>query len=121
MRKNSSDAPSTASSVGAQMIGAEDWTEVTFDASHQLYGDVHGHTWFVRVFWLAVPYRDARVMHQKLDEIVRVGFDHRTLETVLDDASNLGVAKAIAALMSDLTEIWVWRMGRVPCGVRLRL
>lgn len=101
----------------------DEWVDGTFDAAHQRpYGDrVHGHTWFVRVFWNSDG-RDARAMQVSLDTILLHGFDHRLLDEVADlEPSNAGVAKAVATLMGDLiTEVWVWRKGRVACGCRLR-
>ncbi len=96
-----------------------DWTWSSFDAAHkgEYAEQLHGHTWFVKVYWPAHPPKDARFMHERLNQYLEAAFDHRCLDDVIDDPTNYGVAKAVAQLMGDdVKKIEVWREGRVPCG-----
>ena len=102
---------------------ALDFTDSSFDAAHkgEYAEQVHGHTWFVRVFWPAHPPKDARFMHARLRQYLEAAFDHRLLDDVCEP-TNYGVAKAIAQLMGDdIKRIVVWREGGVPCGAELTL
>ena len=106
------------------MSGDLDFTEASFDAAHKgEYADqVHGHTWFVRIFWPAEPPKDARFMHARLRQYLEAAFDHRMLDDVIPDPTNYGVAKALSGLMGDdIKIIEVWRAGSVPCGARIEL
>jgi 6-pyruvoyl-tetrahydropterin synthase len=77
----------------------------------------HGHTWFVRIYWPSSPPKDARFMQARLKQYLEAAFDHRMLDDVIDDPTNIGVARAIWQLMGDdLKRIQVWRSGNCPCG-----
>jgi 6-pyruvoyl-tetrahydropterin synthase len=96
-----------------------DYTEASFDAAHkgEYAEQVHGHTWFVRIYWPSSPPKDARFMQARLKQYLEAAFDHRMLDDVIDDPTNIGVARAIWQLMGDdLKRIQVWRSGNCPCG-----
>jgi 6-pyruvoyl-tetrahydropterin synthase len=104
-------------------VSALDFTDSSFDAAHkgEYAEQVHGHTWFVRVFWPASPPKDARFMNARLRQYLEAAFDHRLLDDVCEP-TNYGVAKAIAQLMGDdIKRIDVWRKGAVPCGTTITL
>jgi 6-pyruvoyl-tetrahydropterin synthase len=104
------------------MMTELDYTESSFDAAHkgEYAQQIHGHTWFVRIFWPASPPKDARFMHSRLRQYLEAAFDHRMLDDVIEDPTNIGVARAIWQLMGDdLQRIQVWRGGACPCGATI--
>ena len=98
-----------------------DFTEATFDAAHAAFGNpVHGHTWFVRVYWDIAAARDAQVVHTKLSTILDAWHHTNLNDQEGLDPTNSGVASAILHLMGDFIKgVRVWRAGRVPCGAEI--
>lgn len=96
-----------------------DFTETVFSASHRgdFAEELHGHTFYVRVYWPAEPCRDAREVHAALVRVLDA-FDHSTLDGKVEP-TNYGVCKAIASRLTGLSKVEVWRDGRVPCGAQL--
>jgi len=93
------------------------FTSSSFDASHrgQFADEVHGHTWFVEIGWETVGGGiDAREMHRRLNECLDQ-WDHKVLDGLVEP-TNEGVALAISEQIAGLSEVTVWRKGRVPCG-----
>ncbi len=91
------------------------FTSSSFDASHrgQFADEVHGHTWFVEIGWTG-ELVDARIMHRRLNDCLDQ-WDHKMLDGLVEPTSE-GVARAISEQIAGLSEVTVWRKGRVPCG-----
>lgn len=105
--------------AGGQDFGHVEWAESTFDAIHTgPFGEaLHGHTWFVRIYWPAQPLKDARWMLAQLETVLAQNFDHTSIDW-LGHPSNYDVAKAIGERLTEVSAVEVWRGGRVPCGAR---
>lgn len=96
----------------------EDSTEATFCADHNdvMSGKRHGHTWRVEIFWAAEPFRDARILHAWLTNLLDQ-WDCKSLEEQgVKPATNFGLASTILRLGPQLTRVRVSRGGRVPCS-----
>lgn len=93
-----------------------DYTDAVFDAAHKgEYADeFHGHTWNVRVFWMAIDRIDARLINAKLKDVLSE-WDHKTLDGKVDP-TNYGVALAVLEKINEIVKVKVWRGGVVPCG-----
>ena len=100
----------------------EDFTEADFCANHNdvVSGEPHGHTWRVRIYWAAEPFRDARILHAWLTSLLGQ-WDCKSLEEQgIQPTTNFGLASAIVRLGPQLTRVKVFRGGRVPCGSEAR-
>ena len=73
-------------------------------ASHRdpTTGQLHGHTWEVTVWWPGKPYRDARVLQEKL-RVILGAWDHTVLPDEL--ASGEALAEALGRLIGDCSEV----------------
>lgn len=91
------------------------FTSSSFDASHrgQFADEIHGHTWFVEIGWTG-ELVDARIMNRRLNDCLDQ-WDHKMLDGLVEP-TNEGVALAISQQIAGLSEVTVWRKGRVPCG-----
>jgi 6-pyruvoyl-tetrahydropterin synthase len=99
-----------------------DFTRASFDAAHkgEYAEQIHGHTWWVEIEWDANPPRNAIFMNAKLKQYLEASFDHRLLDDVIPDPTNIGVARALLSLMGDeILKIKVWRDGNCPCGAKI--
>lgn len=97
------------------------FTSSSFDASHrgQFADEIHGHTWFVEIGWTGDvhgPRINAVEMKAKLDACLDQ-WDHKILDCLIEP-TNEGVALAISEQIAGLSEVTVWRKGRVPCRAR---
>lgn len=88
----------------------------SFDASHK--GDfsavLHGHTWWVSIYWPGEPVIDANLMLQRLNACLSQ-WDHCVLDGKVTP-TNAGVALAVSQRIPGLVKVIVWRDGRVKCG-----
>jgi len=89
----------------------------SFDASHQgpFADQVHGHTWFVEIGWQG-DLVNAWSMRAQLENCL-AQWDHKMLDGRVEP-TNEGVAQAIADQIAGLSEVTVWREGRLRCGAR---
>jgi 6-pyruvoyl-tetrahydropterin synthase len=81
-----------------------------FSASHRDIvrgGELHGHTYEVRVAFDANPPRDALALQAKLRLTLEAAFDHKTLPDDLSRAEQM--AEALANLLGDCLWVEVWR------------
>jgi 6-pyruvoyl-tetrahydropterin synthase len=97
------------------------FTSSSFDASHRgpFANEIHGHTWFVEIGWKGPahgPRVNAIEMKAKLDACLDQ-WDHKVLDDIIEP-TNEGVAQAVGEQIAGLSEVTVWRKGRVPCRAR---
>ena len=69
-----------------------------FSASHNdtVRQEMHGHSYEVTAWWPADPPRDAVCLQVTLREVLKAGFDHKTLP------AHLGTMEALAAAIGSL-------------------
>ncbi len=89
----------------------------SFDASHKgpFADQIHGHTWFVEIGWQG-DLINAWSMRAQLENCL-AEWDHKMLDGRVEP-TNEGVAQAIADKIAGLSEVTVWREGRLQCGAR---
>jgi len=70
-----------------------------FSASHfdEVRKELHGHSYEVMAWWPTDPPRDAAILQEGLKQILKAGFDHKTLPPELSRAED--IARAIMSLM----------------------
>lgn len=93
-------------------------TTACFEASHcgEYADEIHGHLWWVRIYWLGEPRVNVETMNERLVSCLNQ-WDHKLLDGLVDP-TNEGVAEAVAKQIAGLSQVKVWREGRLHCGAR---
>lgn len=80
-----------------------------FSATHRdpVRQELHGHSYEVMVYWPAEPARDSMVLQEMVKEVLKAGFDHKTLPDHLSRAED--IARAIGGLLTDVVRVDVSR------------
>lgn len=93
-------------SVPEQSLTGAGWY---FSASHHdpVRQELHGHSYEVMVYWPAEPPRDALVLQEMVKEVVKAGFDHKTLPDDMTRAED--IARAIGRLLIGVVRVDIKR------------
>lgn len=100
------------------MSNTTSFTTACFEASHrgEYANEVHGHLWFVSIGWPGEPQINVCTMNKRLTACLDQ-WDHKMLDGLVEP-TNEGIAAAIRKQIAGLSEVEVWRGGRVPSRAR---